>query len=191
MKKIDFVFFDAGGGHRSAATAVLYLAQQQSRPWQIRLVNLQELLAPIDLLRRLTGWTFEDAYNLILKKGWTLGTALGIRFLHGAIRLLQTEQIRLLENHWRQHRPDLVVSFISHFNRIMPATGRPLGAAGDGDDGPGGLSAPFLARTSGAVLRLRHGPRGGTGSDFGTPGGSDLSNFRDDSASPFLRRHPG
>ena len=55
MKKIDFVFFDAGGGHRSAATAVLHLVQHQQRPWQVRLVNLQELLAPIDLLRKLTG----------------------------------------------------------------------------------------------------------------------------------------
>ncbi len=72
MKKIDFVFFDAGGGHRSAADALRLVIQQQQRPWEVRLVNLQELLDSLDVFRKLTGRRLQDIYNLMLKKGWTL-----------------------------------------------------------------------------------------------------------------------
>ena len=43
MQKVDFVFFDAGGGHRSAATALKAVVEQQQRPWQVEMINLQEL----------------------------------------------------------------------------------------------------------------------------------------------------
>ena len=49
MKKLDFIFFDAGGGHRASATALKALADQEQRGWQIRMVNLREILEPIDV----------------------------------------------------------------------------------------------------------------------------------------------
>ena len=48
MKKIDFLFFDAGGGHRAAAMALQSVIAEQQRPWDVRLVNAQELLDPIE-----------------------------------------------------------------------------------------------------------------------------------------------
>ena len=75
MTKIDFIYFDAGGGHRSAATALKSVIEQQGRPWEIRLVNLQEVLDPLDVFRKLTGIRLQDIYNLMLAKGWTLGRA--------------------------------------------------------------------------------------------------------------------
>jgi len=74
MTKIDFLYFDAGGGHRSAANALLKVIADQKRPWEVRLVNLQELLEPLDVFRKLTGLRLQDVYNLMLKKGWTLGS---------------------------------------------------------------------------------------------------------------------
>jgi 1,2-diacylglycerol 3-beta-galactosyltransferase len=60
---VDLIFFDAGGGHRASATALKAVAEQQRRRWQIRMVNLREVLEPIDLIRRLTGVRVEDFYN--------------------------------------------------------------------------------------------------------------------------------
>ena len=73
-KRLDFIFFEAGGGHRAAANALKTVIEQQRRPWEVRLVNLQELLDPLDIFRKYTGIRMQDIYNLLLKKGWTLGS---------------------------------------------------------------------------------------------------------------------
>ncbi len=119
MVKIDFVFFDAGGGHRSAANALLLAIEQQERPWEIRLVNLQELLDSLDVFRKLTGCRLQDIYNLLLKKGWTLGSPQLRTGMHAVIRLYHRQQVRLLEEHWRRSRPDMIVSLVPNFNRAI------------------------------------------------------------------------
>src|SRR5579885_2797970 len=48
--------------------------ERERRPFEIRLVNLQEMLDSIDVFRRITGIRLQDIYNLMLKKGWTLGS---------------------------------------------------------------------------------------------------------------------
>ena len=47
MSKLTLVFFDAGGGHRAAAQALASVIRSQNRPWEIELLNLQELLDEI------------------------------------------------------------------------------------------------------------------------------------------------
>ena len=59
MKKIDFIYFDAGGGHRAAANALQAVVDSQHRAtggeqWDIRLVNLQEVLDSLDVFRKVT-----------------------------------------------------------------------------------------------------------------------------------------
>src|SRR5579871_6069180 len=81
-KKLDFIYFDAGGGHRSAAMALQQVIAQQGRPWEIRMVNLQEQLDALDIFRRITGIRLQDYYNLLLKKGWTIGSAELLKGLH-------------------------------------------------------------------------------------------------------------
>jgi hypothetical protein len=119
MKRLDFLFFDAGGGHRAAATALSRVMQEQDLPFEIRLVNLQEFLDSIDIFRKLTGLRMQDIYNLILKKGWTLGTTQVMKGMHLLIRLFHRQQVRLLEDLWRANRPDMVVSLIPNFNRAL------------------------------------------------------------------------
>jgi UDP-N-acetylglucosamine:LPS N-acetylglucosamine transferase len=119
VKKIDFIYFDAGGGHRAAATALRDVCERQERPFEIRMVNLQELLDPLDVFRKITGIRLQDLYNLMLKKGWTLGSAQLMMGMHGVIRLFHGQQVRLLENFWKSSRPDLVVSLVPNFNRSM------------------------------------------------------------------------
>ncbi len=116
---LDFIFFDAGGGHRSAATALEAVIKEQQRPWTVRLVNLQEVLEPLDVFKKVTGIRLEDIYNLMLAKGWTLGSAQGLVFMHGIIRLLRGQQVKMLAAHWRKTKPDMVVSLVPNFNRAM------------------------------------------------------------------------
>ena len=71
---VDLIYFDAGGGHRASAKALMSVAEQQHRGWQINLINLRELLEPADVIRRVTGVRVEDFYNSQLKSGLTIGT---------------------------------------------------------------------------------------------------------------------
>lgn len=119
MKKIDFLYFDAGGGHRAAATALKAISEQQQRPWEVRLVNIQEVLHSLDVFRKVTGIRLEDIYNLMLAKGWTLGSAQGLRFMQMVIRMNHRPVFKLLAQHWKDTQPDLVVSVVPNFNRVL------------------------------------------------------------------------
>jgi len=118
MERVEFVYFDAGGGHRAAATALRIVTEQQLQ-WDVHLMNLQELLDSIDPVLKLSGLRLQDLYNWLLKMGWTWGAAIGLRVLQAAIRLYHPYEVRLLKEYWRQSQPALVVSLIPHFNRAI------------------------------------------------------------------------
>ncbi len=120
MKRvIDLVYFNAGGGHRAAALALQAVIAQQKRPWTVRLVNLTEVLDRRGRFRRLMGFDPEDFYNKRLQKGWTLGLAQELKLLQGMIRWAHTPMLRLLQRHWARTEPDLVVSLVPNFNRVL------------------------------------------------------------------------
>ena len=119
MAKLDFIFFDAGGGHRAAAEALRDVMERQRRPFEIRMVNLQELLDSLDVFRQLTGYRLQDLYNLALKHGWTLGSPQLIVGMHWVIRMFHGRQVRMLEAFWKKSRPDVVVSLVPNFNRAL------------------------------------------------------------------------
>jgi len=119
MPVIDFIFFDAGGGHRAAATALKAVIEQENRPWTVRLVNLQEALDSLDIFRKITGLRLEDVYNQMLAKNLTLGSAQGLKLMHGIIWLYHKSQVRMLSAHWSKTKPDMVVSLVPNFNRSM------------------------------------------------------------------------
>lgn len=119
LKRLDFIFFDAGGGHRAAANALKRVIEAGRRPLEVRLVNLQEFLDSMDVFRKLTGLRLQDLYNLMLKKGWTLGSPQLMAGMHLVIRLFHRKQVRMLEKLWGESRPDLVVSLVPNFNRAL------------------------------------------------------------------------
>jgi hypothetical protein len=80
--KIVLIYVDSGGGHRAAATALREVIREQQRPWEVEMVSLQDLLDPIDFVRKSTGIPFQDLYNIMLRRGWTLGTRQLIPLLH-------------------------------------------------------------------------------------------------------------
>src|ERR1035441_9628289 len=119
MRKLDFIFFDAGGGHRAAANALREVMEGQRRPFEIRMVNLQETLDSLDVFRKLTGLRLQDIYNLMLKKGWTLGSGQLTAGMHLVIKLFHGRQVHALEKFWKRSRPDMVVSLVPNFNRAL------------------------------------------------------------------------
>jgi UDP-N-acetylglucosamine:LPS N-acetylglucosamine transferase len=119
MTTIDLVYINAGGGHRSAAVALEMAIREQCKDWQVRLVNLFEVLDPQDIFRRTTGVKPEDYYNVRLARGWTLGLAQELRILQMLIRLSHKSLVSQLRRHWQATRPDLIVSMVPNFNRAM------------------------------------------------------------------------
>jgi len=118
-KTIDLIYFNAGGGHRSAATALQEAVKLQNRPWEIRLVNLFEVLDPKATFRKHTGLAPEDLYNMRLKRGWTLGLATELKVLQAMIRIGHAAMLRRLERYWEANPSDLVVSLVPNFNKVM------------------------------------------------------------------------
>jgi 1,2-diacylglycerol 3-beta-galactosyltransferase len=73
----------------------------------------------MDVFRKLTGIRMQDIYNLMLRKGWTLGSKEMLPVMHGIIRLFHAKQVDMLERYWRGKRLDMVVSVIPNFNRAL------------------------------------------------------------------------
>ena len=119
MKTIDLVYFNAGGGHRAAALALQQTIATQRRPWQVRLVDLAEVLDPQRRFERVTGIAPEQLYNKRLQRGWTLGLTQELKLLQGVIRLTHKPMLATLRRHWARTEPDLVVSLVPNFNRAL------------------------------------------------------------------------
>ena len=117
MRKLTIVYHQAGGGHRSAADALQATLSKQEHPWDVSRLDIQELLDPLDLIRRATGWRIQDTYNLILRRGWTRFTPQLLVILQATIRIYHRPIVKALRAHWAQHPADLVLSVIPHFNR--------------------------------------------------------------------------
>lgn len=116
---LDFVYFDAGGGHRSAALALQAVIQAQDYGWNVRLLNLQEVLDSLDIFRKVARIRLQDIYNLLLAKGWTLGSAYLLPIMQMVMRLYHPAAVRLLAAHWRERKPDMVVSLVPNLNRAL------------------------------------------------------------------------
>jgi len=119
MTRVDLVWFNAGGGHRAAAQALEQEILAEGRPWEVRKVNLTEVLDPSALFKRVTGIEPEDIYNKRLASGFTLGLAQELKLLQAMIRIGHTTLVQRLQRHWQATQPDLVVSLIPNFNRAL------------------------------------------------------------------------
>lgn len=122
MDYVDFLFFDAGGGHRAAATALELALNAAPRTWKPRLVHLQDILAPVDVFRKVLRIDLQEIYNLMLRRGWTLGSEQGLRFMQWVIRQYHKSEVELVERWWRgagAPAPRMAVSVVPNFNRAM------------------------------------------------------------------------
>jgi 1,2-diacylglycerol 3-beta-galactosyltransferase len=116
VKKVDLIYFNAGGGHRSTANALYQVIEKQPslRP---RLVNIYEtgLLKSMDVFFR----HGISIYNFMLKKGWTILDPLYLFLSKLNVRRNHAAGVRFLERYWHEHQPDLVVSTVPFLNRML------------------------------------------------------------------------
>lgn len=123
MRTLDLIYFDAGGGHRAAATALKLVLEAEAGLWQPRMVHLKDILAPADVFKKVLGIDLQEIYNLMLRRGWTLGSEQGLRFMQAVIRLYHRREVELLRTWWTGRSgtaaPDAVVSVVPNFNRAL------------------------------------------------------------------------
>jgi UDP-N-acetylglucosamine:LPS N-acetylglucosamine transferase len=118
-RRVDVIYFDAGGGHRAAASALHAVLAPNYPSWEVELVNLRDLLEPVDFIRRLTGVRVENFYNGLLKGNLTVGIGPMLKIMHALIRRMEPRMVPMLAEYWTRRRPHLVVSMIPHFNRAI------------------------------------------------------------------------
>jgi 1,2-diacylglycerol 3-beta-galactosyltransferase len=117
MTRVDLIYFNAGGGHRAAALALEQVMQGEH--WQVRLVNLFDILDPNSVFFNTLGVQPEDFYNKLLANGMTLGMSQELKLLQKAIRLSHKALVRKMHPHWQGSQPNMVVSVIPNFNRAL------------------------------------------------------------------------
>lgn len=114
MKKVYFMIYDMGGGHRSTANALQAVIDQQGLPWQIEIV---------EVLRDVLGITFPQFFynHWVLKQQWAkaINDPISVPIFKLQIRLLHRFWRQRLRQYWRAQQPDLVVSLMPLVNRVL------------------------------------------------------------------------
>lgn len=116
---VQLIYFNAGGGHRSAALALQEVIAQAQPDWAVTLVNLFEVIDSDRYYQKLTGFAPEDLYNMRLKRGWTRGLATELKLFQAMIRLTLPKLKKKMRSFWRNTQPQLVVSLVPNFNKVM------------------------------------------------------------------------
>lgn len=116
---VQLIYFNAGGGHRSAALALQEVIAQAHPDWAVTLVNLFEVIDSERYYQKLTGFAPEDLYNMRLKRGWTRGLATELKLFQAMIRLTLPQLKKKMRSFWRNTQPQLVVSLVPNFNKVM------------------------------------------------------------------------
>lgn len=118
-RDIQLIYFNAGGGHRSAALALQEVMACAHPEWSVSLINLFEVIDSEQYYQKLTGFAPEDLYNLRLKRGWTRGLATELKLFQTIIRLTLPQLKKRLQSFWKSTKPNLVVSLVPNFNKVM------------------------------------------------------------------------
>jgi UDP-N-acetylglucosamine:LPS N-acetylglucosamine transferase len=114
MKKVCFMIYDMGAGHRSTANALNEVIRQQGLPWQVEIV---------EVLREVLGVTFPQFFynNWVLKQKWAkvINDPIALPLFKLEVRLFHHIWRQQLRQYWREQQPDLVVSLMPLMNRVL------------------------------------------------------------------------
>jgi 1,2-diacylglycerol 3-beta-galactosyltransferase len=114
MKNIYLTIYDMGAGHRSTANALKEVIGQRKLPWKIQIV---------EVFQEVFGTTRPQFVynNWVLKKKWAklINDPLSVPLFKLEIRLRHRAWRKRLQQYWREHQPDLVVSLMPLVNRVL------------------------------------------------------------------------
>ena len=114
MKKVTFVIYDMGAGHRSTANALKAVIAERKLPWQVETV---------EILKDVFNTTFsQDFYNRwILKRKWAklINDPISVPVFKLRIRLMHSLWRKQFAAYLKRQQPDIVVSLMPLFNRVI------------------------------------------------------------------------
>ena len=110
---------DAGGGHRATANALVEAARRRSGPGASGSSSLQDVFAPLDFWRRLTGRPMEETYNGWCGGGTRCFLRTMLRVFQWLIRRMEARLCRLLTARLSERLRALVVSLVPNFNAVI------------------------------------------------------------------------
>jgi 1,2-diacylglycerol 3-beta-galactosyltransferase len=122
---IQVLVLRGGGGHYATYTALREIVEQQHLPWDLKVIFVDEIgkssaepNKAIDIYR-LLGISSDKFYDEIQKRGlaWIHLVTLHLHKIITAIK--HTIDVNLLEQEWRNSRPDLIISVVPYHNRAL------------------------------------------------------------------------
>ncbi|WP_051470321.1 glycosyltransferase [Fischerella sp. PCC 9605] len=115
-----------GGGHYATCNALRSIIEQQQLPWQLHVIDVDETVKHlaeqnqiVDIYKALSGMTGGELYNRMLKSGWTWLHPLLLLLNQLLIRLNYDTGVKIFAEYWHQQQPDLVVSLLPLYNKIL------------------------------------------------------------------------
>jgi 1,2-diacylglycerol 3-beta-galactosyltransferase len=116
--QIDLIYFDAGGGHRSAVQS---LEASMRENWKVNLINLRDIAGDADFIKKWTGLSLEDFYNktMALDYGHWVASTPGLWILQKLVSTVFNQIMAKAIEYWKQTNPNIIVSCIPHFNRPL------------------------------------------------------------------------
>ncbi|MDF5736295.1 MULTISPECIES: MGDG synthase family glycosyltransferase [unclassified Nostoc] len=121
---INVVTGNSGGGHIATSNAISSIIEQQL-PCQTSVTDVDVLAQrlaegkkTLDIYR-LFGTSGDQVLNQIMQSGWTWIHHLTMPFNKLLIKLNYDAGVRIFEEHWREQPPDMVVSVVPLFNKMI------------------------------------------------------------------------
>ncbi|MBD2244212.1 glycosyltransferase [Nostoc sp. FACHB-888] len=122
---INIVIGNGGGGHIATYNALRSIIEQQQRPWEISLTDVDELgqrlteqKKTLDIFK-LFGTSGDQFINQMMQKGWTWVLQITMPLIKLLIKLNYDAGVKMFEEHWRKQQPDMVVSVVPLFNKMV------------------------------------------------------------------------
>ncbi|MEO1670744.1 MAG: hypothetical protein AAFR77_08140, partial [Cyanobacteria bacterium J06631_2] len=122
---IDVLVLRGGGGHYATYNALRAMVEQQKLPWELNAIfadaiaeSLKEQNKTLDI-SQLLGTISDKFYDYIQKKGWGWIHLLTIHLNKLLIKLKHNLDVSLLESHWREQQPDLVISVVPFYDKAL------------------------------------------------------------------------
>lgn len=122
---VNVITGQGGAGHHATYRAIQALAEQQGLPWQFQVIDIDDVITELAQTQQINtiysrfGSSAHQLYNRILQQGWTCLWPLLMRLNKQLVRLNYSKGVQLFEQHWREHQPDLVLSVMPLFNRMI------------------------------------------------------------------------
>lgn len=121
---INIVTGNSGGGHIATSNAISSIIEQQL-PCQTSVTDVDVLAQrlaegkkTLDIYR-LFGTSGDQVLNQIMQSGWTWIHHMMMPFNKLLIKLNHDAGVKIFEQHWREQQPDMVVSVVPLFNKMI------------------------------------------------------------------------